>query len=246
MKRTIFILLFFVSLAAFAQEADDYFDDEYLDVGIARELRIYGERPREFASGSIDAYVFNLLNGSILDRKQFIEIDFLEASGFRHSGNARYRKTDGAEKISSILSGIGSMSSFGLIPMKPFFETEYDRLPKGELYKFETVFVKSDFTNVAPGILTLMELEYMLQIEFRNGILLQDYIKYYSDENINKFERLIHGLPDLPESFYQTKNRYFSELKKLRAALERYRNPDENYFRALQNLGDIFNMNGNR
>jgi hypothetical protein len=53
-------------------------------------------------------------------------------------------------------------------------------------------------------------------------------------------------LPDSPESIYQAKNRYLNESRKLKAVLDRYNNPSENYLRALQNLSDIFNMNKNR
>jgi len=86
----------------------------------------------------------------------------------------------------------------------------------------------------------------MLQIEFCNGIIIQDKISYYTDENINKFERLTLGLPDFPENVYQAKNRYLNELQKIKAALERYKNPSENNLRALQNLKDSFNMNRNK
>jgi hypothetical protein len=81
-----------------------------------------------------------------------------------------------------------------------------------------------------------MELEYMLQIEFCNGILAHDNLNYYTDTHINEFEGLILRLPDFPESVYQAKNRYLNELRRIKAALERYRNPSEDYLRALQNL----------
>ena len=246
MKRKIFLLALFINLTAYAQGADDYLDDEYYDFGTGKDLIISGERQREYDSESIDAYIINRLNGSLPDRKQFIETDFLEESGFRRTGNVRYRQSNGAEKTFSILNGFGHLFSFGIIPMTPFSETELERLPKGEYYKFEAVFIKSNYTNVAPEILTLMELEYMLQIEFCGGVLMRDNKNYYTDENIDKFERLIHRLPDLPESVYRAKNRYLIDLQKIKSAFERYRNPGENYFRALQNLGDIFYMNRNR
>jgi len=126
------------------------------------------------------------------------------------------------------------------VPMKPFFEVEYDRLPKGDHYKFESVIIKNDLINAAPEVLTIIELEYMLQMEFCYGIVIQDTVKYYTDENIKKFENLIYKLPDHPESIKKAKARYLNELKSIKAALERYNNPSENYLRALQNLGKSF------
>jgi hypothetical protein len=230
MRRTIFILAFCVNLTINAQESDNYLDDEYYDTGTAKGLTVYGERR------SIDAHVLDKLNGPLSSRKQFIETEFLEASGFRRTGNVRYRRSTGSEKATSVLHGFGHLFSFGIVPMKPFYEIEHDRLPRGEYYKFESVFARSNFTNVTPETLIIMELEYMLQIEFSNGILIRDNINHYTDENINKFEGLILRLPDSPEDIYQTKNRYLNELKKIKAALERYRNPSENYLRALENL----------
>jgi hypothetical protein len=227
----IFVLAFFINFTALAQETDNYFD-----AGTAEGLTIYGERPIE----SIDARVLNQLNGSLSGRKQFIETEFLEESGFRRTANVRYRRSTDSEKALSILHGIGHLFTLGIVPMKPFYEIEYDRLPRGECYKFETVFIRSNFTNVAPEILTLMELEYMLQIEFCNGIIIQDSINNYTDENINKFERLTLSLPEFPESINQAKTRYSNELGKIKAALERYRNPSENHLRALENLGGLF------
>jgi hypothetical protein len=223
----LFVLAVFVNLAVYAQE------DEYYDYGMAGGLTIYAERP-------IDAHVLNQLNGSFSTRKQFIETEFLEESGFRRTGNVRYRRSTSSEKATSVLHGIGHLFSLGVVPMKPFSEIEHDRLPEGEYYKFESVFIKSNFTNVTPEVLTLIELEYMLQIEFCNGTIIQDNINYYTNENINKFERLILGLPDFPERIGQAKTRYLNELRRIKAALERHRNPSENYLRALENLRGWF------
>jgi len=236
MKKILFILAFFLVMTAYAQETDNNEDNDF---GTAEGITIYGQRP-------IDIYVLEQINGTLSDRKQFIETDFLEESGFRRTGNVKYRKTETSEKALSVLHGFGHMFSFGIIPMIPFYEVEYGKLPKGEVYKFESVFIKSNFKDVTPEVLTLIELEYMLQIEFFNGIIIQDNINYYTDENINKFERLIRGLPDFPENIQKAKNRYLNELKRIRAVLERRRNPSENNLRALQNLGDSFNMNRNR
>ncbi|MDR2923807.1 MAG: hypothetical protein LBU85_10780 [Treponema sp.] len=237
-NKILFILVFFANII-YAQETND---NTGFDSGTAGEITIYGERQEDFAPESKNAYVLNQLNGSLSDRKQFIETDFLEESGFRRTGNVKYRKTESSEKTWSVLHGVGHLFSFGLIPMKPYFEVEYGKLPRGEVYKFESVFVKSNFKDVTPEVLTLIELEYMLQIEFLNGIIIQDNINYYTDENINKFEKLILGLPDLPESVNQAKKRYSNELRKIKAALERRRNPGENNLRALQNLRDSLNI----
>jgi len=236
MKKILFILPFFLIMTVYGQETGNKEDNDF---GISEGITIYGQRP-------IDIHVLEQINGSPSDRKQFIETEFLEESGFRRTGNVKYRKTEASEKALSVLHGIGHLFSFGIIPMKPYSEIEYGKLPKGEVYKFEAVFVKSNFKDVTPEVLTLIELEYMLQIEFFNGIIIQDNINYYTDENINKFERLILGLPDFPENVYKAKYRYLNELKRIRAVFERHRNPSEDNLRALQNLKDSFNMNNNR
>jgi hypothetical protein len=242
MRSKICILLFFIHLTVYTQEAENYLDDVYYDTGEARGLTIYGEVPKEYDSESVDAHVLNQLNGSSSDRKKFIETEFLEESGFRRTGNVRYRKSTGAEKTSSVLHGIAHLFSFGIVPAKPFSEIEHDRLPKGEYYKFQAVFVKSNFKNVTQEVFVLMELEYMLQIEFFNGIIIWDNINYFTAANIDKFERLILSLPDFPESIQKAKSRYLNELQKVRAAFERYRNPGENYLRAVENLGGSFKL----
>ena len=237
MKKILFILAFSLIMTVYAQETgnNENLHNEDNDFGIAGGITIYGQQP-------IDVYVLDQINGSLSERKQFIETDFLEESGFRRTGNVKYRKTTASERTASVFQGIGHLLTFGLIPMKPFSEVEYDRLPKGEVYKFESVFIKSNFKDVTPEVLTVIELEYMLQIEFFNGIIIQDNTRYYTDENINKFERLIRSLPDFPENIQKAKNRYLNELKRIRAALERRRNPSENNLRALQNLRDSFNL----
>jgi hypothetical protein len=243
-KEMLFILAFFISMTSYAQETNnnENFTDVDYDFGTAREITIYGERPKEFDSKSIDAHVLNQINGSFSARKQFLETDFIEGAGFRRNANVRYRETNASEKALSVLSGVVSLAFLGLIPIQPFFGIEYDKLPKGEFYKFEQVFVKSNFKNVTPEVLTVMELEYMLQIEFCNGLIIKNSsytnISYYTDENISKFERLILGLPDSPESIYQAKNRYLNELKKIKVAFERYKNPSEKYLRVVENIGD--------
>ena len=85
-------------------------------------------------------------------------------------------------------------------------------------------------------------MEYKLQIEFCNGILHQNNINYYTEKNIKRFEELVLILPDSNEGYSKLKGRYLNiELPKIKAALERYKNPSENYLRALENLKDMFN-----
>ena len=242
MKKILFILIFFANMTGYTQELydDEDFDDIFYDFESVKGITIYAEQPKEYEPESKNAYVLNQINGSLTERKQFIETDFLEKSGFRRNADVRYRETTPSEKIYSVLSGVASVFSNGLIPIKPFFGIEYDKLPKGEAYKFESVFIKSNYKDVTPEVLTVMELEYMLQIEFRSGLIINNNLytnlNYYTEENINKFEKLILELPDFPESIYQAKNRYFNELQKIKAALERYKNPSENYLRTVQNL----------
>jgi len=218
-------------MAAYAQETGNNVNlsDEDNDFGTAGGITIYGQQP-------IDVYVMDQINGPPSERKQFIETDFLEQSGFRRTGNVKYRKTSSSERTVSVFQGLGHLFSFGLIPMKPFSEVEYERLPKGEVYRFESVLVNSNFKDLTPEVLTVMQLEYMLQIEFCNGVIMQDNMHYYTDENINKFERLIRSLPNIPENIYKAKNRYLNELRRIKNAIDRRKNLSENNLRALQNL----------
>jgi hypothetical protein len=228
------------NLVIFPQENDEHndIDDSHHDFGTAGGITLYGERQEEFGTESNEAYVLNQLNGTVLDRKRFIETGLLEKAGFRRTGNVKFRKTKASEKTMSVLHGTVRALSLGLAPVshKPFLEIEYDKLPRGEYYRFESVIIKSDLLNVTPEVLTLIELGYRLQIEFFNGIVMQDTLKFYTDENFNKFEKLILRLPAHSESINRAKKRYLNELKKIKAALERYNNPGENYMRAMDNL----------
>ena len=215
-----------------------YVQDEYHDSGMAKEIIIEGEK--EYDAKSVEAHVLDQINGTVSDRKRFIETEFLEDAGFRWTADVKYRKTNAEEKTFSALQGLVHLFSLGFVPMKPFFEVEYDRLPKGDHYKFESVIIKNDLINAAPEVLTIIELEYMLQVEFFHGIVMQDNVKYYTEQNIDKFEKLISKLPDYPESVKKAKTRYTNELKSIKAALDRYNNPSENYLRAMQNLGKSF------
>jgi hypothetical protein len=238
MKILLAVLLLLVNSVAYAQETGDHENNDAEDFGTAGGITVYGERQEEFDSKSTEAEVLKQLNGNAYDRKKFIETKLLEEAGFRRTANVKYRKTNASEKTFSVLHGTVRLFSFGFAPVshKPFLETEYDRLPKGEHYRFESVIIKSGLINVTPEVLTVMELEYMLQIEFCNGTIIQDTLKHYTEANINKFEELIFKLPDYPESIDRAKKRYLNELKKIKAALERFNNPSEDYQRAVQNL----------
>lgn len=237
----IFIFLHYSNLLA--QDITDNHDlyDDYYDFGTTSGITIFRERPREFAPESIEYNVLSALNGLLPERKNFIENDLLRDAGFRRSGNVRFRRTRGSEKAKSVLHGAASLLSFGIIPMKPFLEIDYGQLPKGEYYSFDSVIHSSELRNISPDVLAVMEIEYMLQIEFLNGILTNSNRNYYTEENINKFEMLILRLPEFPEDIRRLKDRYLNvELPRIRHSFERYNNPSENHLRALENLRDIF------
>jgi hypothetical protein len=237
--------LIFANAIIHTQETDNNFNaDEYYwyDFETAEGITIYAERPKEFDSESPETYILNQLNGSLLDRKNLIETDFLDKAGFSRTGNVKYRKSAASEKVSSVLHGIGHAISLGIIPQRPFLEIEYDKLPKGKCYDFSAIIVKSEYKDISPDVLIILELEYKLQIEFCNGIVIQDNLSYYTDENIRKFESLILRLPDYPESVYQAKNRYMNELEKIKTAYNRHKNPSENNLKAMQNLRDFSNV----
>ena len=234
------VLPFFVFMAffAFAQETDEfpYNDEHYFDLDISGGFTVFAVRPPEFPEDSVETYVMGKINGFFSVRKEFIGTEFLEGAGFRRSGNARYRQTTGAEKTSSVLHGIASLFSFGIVPMKPYAEIDYDRLPKGKYYDFGTIIEYSRFKNISPDVLLVMELEYMLQIYFCNGIVIRDNLEYYTGESISHFEERILDLPYHPDSVWAAKSRFLNELQRIKAAYERYKNPGENYSQAYRNL----------
>ncbi|MDR0447079.1 MAG: hypothetical protein LBH07_00250 [Treponema sp.] len=208
---------------------------------MAGGITVFAERPHDFTPESIEVNVLSALNGTLTERKIFIENDLLQNAGFRRTGNVRYRKTDGTEKALSILHGIGRLFSFGIVPLKPFSEIDYNQLPKGVYYTFQTVINSSEFNNISSLVLTIMEIEYKLQIEFNNGILYSDNINYYTEENINDFEKLIIDLPEFPEKIKQIRDRFLNfELPKIKRSLEKHNNQSENYLRAIENLREIF------
>ena len=232
-------------MTAYAQETYDNNNlDHYYDFGTSKDITIYGEAPRDFTPESIEGNILYVLNGSLSDRQNFIETHLLEDSGFRRTGNAKYRKTALSEKAKSVLNGLTHAFSLGIVPATPFSEIDYERLPDGVYYSFESVFIKSKFTNISAEVILAMEIEYMLQIEFCNGILNKNNVNYYTEENIIKFEKLILELPEFSAGINQLKERYLNiELPKIMASFERYNNPGENYLRAMENLKDIFKRN---
>jgi hypothetical protein len=191
----------------------------------------------------MEGYIINQLNGFPSERKEFIETEFLEEAGFRRTGNIRYRKSKGSEKALSVLHGVSHAFSFGIVPMIPFFEIDYAELPNGEYYKFDQVILTSNYRNISPEVRIILEIEYKLQIEFCNGILIENNnLNYYTEKNIQYFEELIMELPELPESIKKLKERYLNiELPKIKSALERYKSPTEDYLRARENLKEIYN-----
>jgi len=235
------ILFFLIYFAVNAQDTDQFYDDHYYDFESLEGLTIFAEPPLDFASESAEAGILSALNGSFSERKRFIENNLLENAGFRRTGNIKFRKTDTSEKTLSVFHGIIHPFSFGIVPMKPFFEIDYDRLPDGKFYSFESVIISSKLINISPVVLLIMEIEYILQIEFCNGILVKNKLNYYTEDNISKFERLILELPEFPESVGQLKERYLNiELPKIKRAFERHNNPSENYLRAKDNLEGTF------
>jgi hypothetical protein len=230
------IFLLFMPQINFSQESDIDDEEEYYYYYMMGEgITVYGER------SPAETRILSALNGSLSSRRNFIENDLLNNAGFRRTANVRYRKTDASEKGLSILHGFGHLFSFGIIPTTPFFEIDYARLPRGQYYSFESVIIHSEFNNLSLDVYNVLKLEYMLQIEFANGIIISDTVNYYTDENIERFENLILSLPDSPESIRLVKERYLNiELPKVKRAFYRYNNPSENNIRAMENLRNNF------
>jgi hypothetical protein len=248
MKKILVVLALFVYQAAFAEGTVDtaapaQTDENYYDYGISEGITVYDEHSRpKFSSELTESYILIRLGGFSDDREQFIKEDLLKNAGFRSTANVRFRKTSGAEKTVSVLYGLSHAFSLGVVPTTPFFETDYARLPRGELYAFESVVPGNQLENVSPEVRTTVELEYMLQVEFCNGVLIRNYnTDYYTEENIAKFEELAMSLADdtSPE-IKRLKDRYLNEdLPRIKAALDRYKNPSELDLIARQNLKDI-------
>jgi hypothetical protein len=207
---------------------DEY--DEYIEIPQdAPGITVYGER-EEFPPNSPDAAVLQQLNDSSRARKEFIEEDFLKTAGFRRTANVKFRKTTGKEKAMATLHGVFHAFSGGIVPLKPFVEVDYDRLDKGMFYDFSSVLANSPLKEqLTPEVRTALELEYMLQVQFSDGILIRIWnLNYYTEENIAKFEQLARSLPDSPASIGQLKKRYLEEaLPRIKLSWEHYTNPTE-------------------
>ena len=242
-KKILAACMFLIYPVIFAEDTfDSDLDDMYHDLGAASGIIIFGERQEEFVNESIEANILSALNGSLSDRRRVIENDLLENAGFRRTGNARFRRTTREEKAMSMLHGITRMLSLGLVQVREssFFIIEYGRLPDGVFYPFSTVITVSELHNIYPSVRLAMEIEYMLQMKFTNGVLFSGNVHHYTDENINKFETLILELPEFPESIQQLRKRYLNiELPRIRQVLERHRNPSEDHIRALENLRGV-------
>ncbi|MDR2897364.1 MAG: hypothetical protein LBU99_01020 [Spirochaetaceae bacterium] len=238
----VFFVLFLVNTMMYSQEDNSTVNDDYSEFDEMSGITIYGELPEEFAPESIEAAVLDQLNESPSARKQFIETELLEKSGFRRTGTVRYRKTDGKEKVLSVLSGFGNLFSFGMAPIKSFREVEYGKLPKGMYYPFESVMLSSQFADISPDVWNILKLEYMLQIEFCHGIVMQDNVSYYTDKNIEKFETLVLKLPDYPESVLEAKTRFLNELVRIKRSFERRRNPSESQKAMQENFRNMLRM----
>jgi hypothetical protein len=254
MKTLLLILvLLFIYQAAFAEDLIKDADDasaknpeenkRYYDYENTEGITIYAEHPQpEFPPESTEANILAMLNGFQEERERFIKEDLLKNAGFRGTANVKFRKTNDSEKALSVLHGMMHIFSLNSVPTKPFSEIEYARLPRGEFYKFESVIYASQFKDISPLALRVIELEYILQVEFGGGILIQSHnLKCYTEENIAKFTGLAMSLPDYPPSIKQVKDRYLDiELPKIRASLDRFKNPSENALRARENLSGSF------
>lgn len=246
MKKTLLALMLCASLTVFAEDAagppvepvpeQTEKEADYQGYGISGGVTVYGT-----SSEALEAGILARLNGFSIDREQFIETELLRKAGFRRDASAKVRRTTGAEKSMALLQGMVHAFLNG-IPLQPFFEVEYDGLREGEFYRFDAVIYGNPLGNVSPEVRTAMELEYMLQVEFSDGILIRDWnVNYYTEENIGRFEELARSLPDTSPALQQLKDRYLNDaLPRIRAALERYRNPSESALRARLNLSDGF------
>ncbi|MDR0643221.1 MAG: hypothetical protein LBG07_12285 [Treponema sp.] len=246
MKKILFVLALFVYQVAFAEGPADSVlptqtEEDYQDYGSTEGVTFYDTRSH-FPPELTEAYILIRLNGLSGDREQFIKEDLLKNAGFRSTANVKFRKTNGAEKAISVLYGINHAFSLGLVPMSPFFEVDYARLAPNNFYTFQSIVPNGQLEDISPAVRTAMELEYMLQVEFSNGILIRRYnVDNYTEENIAKFETLALSLPDdVSPELNRLKDRYLNEdLPRIRAALERYKNPSELATIARRNLSDI-------
>jgi hypothetical protein len=254
MHKGVCLALLLLASHTFSDEAlddavpQDRLEDAYADYGFSEGITIYGDTERIARENAIIA----ALNKGQKERERFIEDELLKKSGFRRTANVKFRKTTGAEKAVSVLQSIYHailldlfLGFLGSVPQKPFLEEEYDRLPRGEFYNFYAVLINSDLKNVSLAVQKVMEAEYTLQIKFSNGAAIENWnAKYYTEENVEKFEQLIVSLPDSTDDFRRIKERFLTiELPRVKSALFRYLNPDESYIQARNNLSDIIKNN---
>jgi hypothetical protein len=186
MKPLVFVLMLCVNFPLFTDETDDTPEkalppnnstaDEYYDFRIDEGITIYTER----VSDPVEDFITGKLNGTLKEREEFIEEDFLTKAGFRRTGSVKFRPTTESEKAFSILHGVTHAFSLGILPMTPFFEEDYARLPQGEFYHFESVMRESSFKDVSFEVRTVMELEYMLQFagSTKSGLLKRSHIDH--------------------------------------------------------------------
>ena len=180
------ILLVMVNLNNYTQELitdDNFFEDGYYDFVDIEGITIIADRILEFTPESVEARILTSLNGSVEERRQIIQNDLLQNAGFRGTGNVRFRKTDTSEKVISLLGGLFRGLTFSFIsPTEvPLLEIEYARLPRGEFYSFDSVIFHSELSSISPYVLNILRIEYMLQVEFGNGFLIEDTKRYYTE-----------------------------------------------------------------
>jgi hypothetical protein len=245
MQKGAYLVLLLLTQYAFSQDRPE---GAYADYGSSEGITIYGDRERIERENEIIA----ALNKGQKERREFIEDALLRKSGFGRTANVRFRNTTAGEKSVAVVQGILHAifrdllrGALGIIPMKPFLEEEYDRLPKGEFYDFYSILINSDLKDVSLTVQSIMELEYKLQVEFSDAALIENWnVKYYTEKNIAKFEQLILSLPDSIDDIRHIKERFLTiELPRIKSALYRYLHPSELYIQARKNLSDSITYN---
>lgn len=230
------IILIICSLLQNNLFSQEYIEDDFFYYDLFEGITIYGDQ------NILENKILDTLTKGQKERKAFIQEDLLSNSGFKKSADAKIRDVPIAEKTASLfLHGIFDFLTLGLVKTKPLTEPEYDNLPEGEFYNFYVVLIQSELKDVSLEIQKIMELEYKLQIEFCNGVLMErKNKKYYTEENIKSFEQLILSLPDDIDDIKQIKERFLNiELPKIKSALYRYLNPSESYLQARENFKRI-------
>jgi hypothetical protein len=247
MKKTLAVLMALVSAAVFGEDPAASLSESFpaetgeetVYHGMVEGVTLYGDPGLE----AVEADILTRLNGFSADRERFIENDLLRNAGFQRSANAKFRRTTGSEKTAAFFQGL-ARAFFAGIPPRSFWELKYGSLPQGEFYHFDSVIYAGLFKDISAELRTALELEYMLQVEFSDGVLIRGWnVDYYTEENIARFERLAVSLPDSdsPPGIRRLKERYLKEdLPRIRAALDRYEHPSESALWARQNIGGDF------